>query len=225
MAAGLQKLTKYNLSNKASTHFDQHTTTDFCLSYKMKSYSAFGTILASFFLSGTNAFTSPAFAASSVGSSTQKASAVGPLYSYVPDGLSAEQYERIKVEERRRLQGKDLARLGPRGFKSRSMEAWQLAYEKGQATHAFAPLNYKEKLQKGVIKKEDVPYMVRGGSWDNSDVSGARRLSWTKLDREYARGGYKKEQSASILGSGPGLDWTGTRPRGENLKRIVPGFS
>ena len=65
--------------------------------------------------------------------------------------------------------------------------------------------------------------MVRGGSWDNSDVKGGRKLPWMKQDREYARGGYKKEQSASFLGSGPGLDWTGTRKRVEGQK-IAPGF-
>jgi hypothetical protein len=69
------------------------------------------------------------------------------------------------------------------------------------------------------------PYMVRGGSWDNSDLFGAKKMRWLRTDKEYARGGYKKEQSASIIGSGPGLDWTGTRSRTENLKKIVPGFS
>ena len=69
-------------------------------------------------------------------------------------------------------------------------------------------------------------YMVRGGSWDNSDVFGAKKQKWLKTDKEYARGGYKKEQSASIIGSGPGFDWTGTRSREENSKKkIVPGFS
>jgi hypothetical protein len=173
-------------------------------------------LLLSAILSGANAFMKPA---------SHRLSPSSALKAYVPDGLTADEYSRIKKEERQRFQGKDLGRLGPRGFKSRSMEAWQLAYEKGQATHSFAPLNYKEKLRAGMIKKEDVPYMVRGGSWDNGDILGAKRLPWTKKDRDYARGGYKKEQSASLLGSGPGLDWTGTRPRSENIKRLVPGFS
>ena len=85
---------------------------------------------------------------------------------------------------------------------------------------------YREAVKAGKIKKEDVPYMVRGGSWDNSDVSGAKKLPWLKTDKEYAKGGYKKEQSASILGSGPGFDWAGTRSREQNLQnRIVPGLS
>jgi hypothetical protein len=106
------------------------------------------------------------------------------------------------------------------------MEAWQKAYEKGEANHHFAPFNFKERLQKGQLRKDDIPYMVRGGSWDNSDVFGAKKIKWTREDRQYAKGGYRKEQSASLIGSGPGLDWTGSRSRDESLMRkIVPGFS
>jgi hypothetical protein len=149
------------------------------------------------------------------------------FHAYVPDGLTREQYEKIKMADQRKNKGKNLGALGPRGFKSRSMQAWQQAYEQGKASHAFAPIGYREALQKGQIKKSDVPYMIRpNGSWDNSDVKGGKRLKWTKADRDYAKGGYKKEQSASILGSGPGIDWTGTRPRELNLANgRVPGFS
>jgi hypothetical protein len=147
------------------------------------------------------------------------------LNAYVPDGLTADQYQKIKARDAKE-KGKNLGALGPRGFRSRSMQAWQQAYEKGVASHNFAPVGYREQLKNGTLKKADVPYMVRGGSWDNSDVSGVRRLPWMKADKEYARGGYKKEQSASILGSGPGLDWAGTRPRQMNLGNgRVPGFS
>jgi hypothetical protein len=180
--------------------------------------------LLSTIISAAYAFTSPA-ASISAGLVASQGGTATALNAYVPDGLTLEEYKRIKKAEQERFQGMDLGRLGPRGFKSRSMEAWQVAYEKGLTTHSFAPLNYKTKLQAGQIKKSDVPYMVRGGSWDNGDVTGAKRLQWTSKDREYARGGFKKEQSASLLGSGPGLDWTGTRSREENLKRIVPGFS
>jgi hypothetical protein len=48
---------------------------------------------------------------------------------------------------------------------------------------------------------------------DNSDVKGARRIKWLASDKEYASGGYKKEQSVSIFGNGAGLDWTGTQSR------------
>ena len=144
---------------------------------------------------------------------------------YVPDGLSPKEYAAIKAEDRKNL-GKDLGRLGPRGFKSRSMQAWQEAFEKGEGGHSFAPFGYREALKKGEIKKEDVPYMVRGGSWDNSDVRGAKRRRWLKTDREYANGGYKKEQSASILGSGTGFAWTGQRnEKTGDVNKIVPGLS
>jgi hypothetical protein len=151
------------------------------------------------------------------------------LHAYVPDGLSPEEYRRIKDKDSQQKQGKDLGRLGPKGFKSRSLQGWQQAFEKGQAAHTFAPVNYKDQVKSGSIRREDVPYMVRGGEWDNGDVPnsvvGAKRLRWSKHDREYAHGGYKKEQSASLLGSGPGLNWTGKRrPRKDDEASSKPGF-
>ena len=146
------------------------------------------------------------------------------LNGYVPNGLSADEYQRIKQADQKK-KGTNLGGLGPRGFKSRSMQSWQEAYERGETNHYLAPVGYREALKKGEIKKEDVPYMVRGGTWDNSDVAGAKRKRWLKSDKEYARGGYKKEQSSSILGQGPGFDWTGARPREENLKKQIPGLS
>ena len=144
---------------------------------------------------------------------------------YVPDGLTPEEYKKIKQRDQSKV-GKNLGRLGPKGFKSRSMQAWQEAYERGDAGHTFAPIGYRKLLRQGKLRKEQVPYMVRGGSWDNSDVAGARRLKWNKTDKEYAKGGYKKEQSASILGSGPGFNWTGEKRDPEkNYKANIPGFS
>ena len=55
--------------------------------------------------------------------------------------------------------------------------------------------------------------MQRGGSWDNSDVKGAKKVRWLQSDKEYAGGGFRKSQSVSILGEGAGLDWTGKRDR------------
>ena len=176
---------------------------------------------------GSSAFahsSTPPFFSTSPRATTTHNTLVAPLNAYTPDGLTAKQYQQIKRKEQLKTQGKNLGRLGPRGFKSRSMEAWQKAYEHGNAKHSFAPVGFQAKLKQGLLRREDVPYMVRGGSWDNSDVLGARRLKWTKEDKVYASGGYKKEQSASLLGTGPGIDWTSSRPRSENLKRIVPGF-
>jgi hypothetical protein len=62
--------------------------------------------------------------------------------------------------------------------------------------------------------------MQCGGSWDNSDIKGAKKKKkWLDSDKAYAAGVatvvYKKYQSISIWGWPPsnlhGLDWTGTR--------------
>lgn len=172
-------------------------------------------------VSSAQAFTSPH--TSSTSSALQQR--LAPLNAYVPAGMTLQEYNKIKAADQKKNAGKNLGALGPRGFKSRSMQSWQQAYERGETDHSIAPFGYRERLQKGEIKKSEVPYMVRGGSWDNSDVFGAKRKRWLKSDKEYARGGYKKEQSASILGSGPGFDWTGSRPREENLRKLVPGLS
>jgi hypothetical protein len=66
-------------------------------------------------------------------------------------------------------------------------------------------------------------YMQRGGSWDNSDVKGAKKKKWLSSDKEYNKGGYKKEQSVSILGTGEGLDWTGSRARSRPSESIPGG--
>ena len=58
-------------------------------------------------------------------------------------------------------------------------------------------------------------YMQRGGTWDNSDVQGAKnRKRWLNSDKEYAADESKKQNSFSILGWGEGLDWTGTQRPG-----------
>jgi hypothetical protein len=170
------------------------------------------TLLAVVFLSAATAF-APGFV---------KHTAMKLEMGYVPDGLTEDQYRKIKMDDAKKAKGKELGRLGPKGFKSRSLQSWQEAFDHGKAGHTFAPIDYKERVKRGLMKKEDVPYMVRGGNWDNSDVKGAKKLQWSKKDKDYAKGGYKKEQSASILGSGPGFDWTGMGDK--KNKRNMPGM-
>ena len=62
------------------------------------------------------------------------------------------------------------------------------------------------------MRPEDIPYMQRGGNWDNSDVKGAKKLNWLKSDKSYDAGGYKKDQSVSIFG-GENLPWTNGQVR------------
>jgi hypothetical protein len=70
--------------------------------------------------------------------------------------------------------------------------------------------------------------MQRGGSWDNSDVKGAKKKKWLASDKDYVGGGFRKEQSVSIFGKGAGLDWTGTQSRtgpSETIQGAAPKFA
>merc|ERR1712232_971676 len=134
------------------------------------------------------------------------------MFGYVPDGFTAESYKKFKENEAKKKKA-NLGKMGPKGFKSRSFQSFQEALERGEATHLMPVFNAKEKVKRGQLREEDIPYMQRGGAWDNSDVKGAKRVKWGKSDKEYASGGYRKSQSVSIFGEGPGLDWTGSRGR------------
>ncbi|MEM7296895.1 MAG: hypothetical protein AAF391_01360, partial [Bacteroidota bacterium] len=135
----------------------------------------------------------------------------------------AESYKKFKADEKAKAQRKkNLGGMGPRGFKSRSMQSFQEAMERGEATHLMPVFNAKEKVARGQIKKEDIPYMQRGGSWDNSDVAGAKKKRWLSSDKAYSSGGFRKEQSVSIFGQGEGLDWTGTKSR-KGPSETIPG--
>lgn len=83
--------------------------------------------------------------------------------------------------------------------------------------------NAEARLRSGELKPEDIPYMQRGGSWDNSDIKGAKKKSWLQSDKDYDAGGYKKEQSVSIFGYGQGLDWTGQRDKTGPAVNPKPG--
>jgi len=67
----------------------------------------------------------------------------------------------------------------------------------------------------------------RGGKWDNTDVKGAKNVKkWLSSDKQYAAGGFRKEQSVSIFGVGQGLDWTGqqTKKGPESVSGAKPVF-
>jgi len=75
-------------------------------------------------------------------------------YGYVPDGLTAEQYIKIKAKEAEKT--KNLGKLGPRGFKSRSFQSFQEALERGETTHLMPVMNAQERVRKGELKQEDM---------------------------------------------------------------------
>ena len=85
---------------------------------------------------------------------------------YIPDGLSKAEWQKIKAREASARAG--LGKIGARGFKSRSMASWQEAYERGETGHLM-PVD-PAKVKRGEIALKDVPYMQRGGSWDNEDL-------------------------------------------------------
>mmetsp|Transcript_9383 Transcript_9383/g.28223 ORF Transcript_9383/g.28223 Transcript_9383/m.28223 type:complete len:237 (-) Transcript_9383:81-791(-) len=92
------------------------------------------------------------------------------LNAYVPDGLSPEQWKKMQAKEKEVK--KNLGVGGARGFKSRSFNSFVEALEKGEATHLFAV--DPRKVKSGEIPLKDVPYMQRGGAWDNSDLAGKK---------------------------------------------------
>eukprot|EP00566_Odontella_aurita_P021372 CAMPEP_0113567478 /NCGR_PEP_ID=MMETSP0015_2-20120614/23300_1 /TAXON_ID=2838 /ORGANISM="Odontella" /LENGTH=217 /DNA_ID=CAMNT_0000469881 /DNA_START=30 /DNA_END=683 /DNA_ORIENTATION=- /assembly_acc=CAM_ASM_000160 len=160
--------------------------------------------------------------------STVRSSAKVVTYGYIPSGFSKAQWEEFQKKENTKKQSeKNLGRLGPKGFQSRSFQSFQEALERGEAGHLMPVFNAKQKVARGELKEEDIPYMQRGGNWDNSDVKGAKKKGWLSSDKDYEAGGYKKEQSVSIFGVGEGLDWTGKQNRRgpEGVMGAAPKFA
>ena len=99
---------------------------------------------------------------------------------YVPDGLSKAQWDKIKAKEK---QTKKLKMDGTSGmkFRSRSFDDFVKGRENGTLQYNMPMEKAAEKLKKGLIKPEDVPYMQRpGGMPDNSDLKKGFRLPWQK---------------------------------------------
>ena len=83
------------------------------------------------------------------------------LYGYVPSGFTAESYKKFKEEEAKKAAKKNLGQLGPRGFQSRSMQSFQEAMERGEASHLLPVFNAKERIKNGELKVEDIPVRLR----------------------------------------------------------------
>lgn len=147
-----------------------------------------------------------AFAGKAVISSSRAATARSGLsMEYIPDGLTKEAWEAIKAKERQ--QRKDLGKVGTTRFKSRSFQAW---HEAG-GQHLF-PVDPND-VKSGKIKLSEVPYMQRGGAWDDSDLvkkeKGIKVQQWSKTDKMYSTGGERRAQSINIFGTGANLPWQG----------------
>lgn len=135
---------------------------------------------------------------------------------YIPDGFTKAQWEALKKKEAEELKKKgNLGTLGTTKFKSRSFEAWQKAGGK----HLF-PVDPR------TTPYEQRPYMQRkDGDWEGKDLqakglqgvgqgAASQRLKVDDMYEVAKREG--RLDSASLFGSGLGLDWTGkgkTDPR------------
>lgn len=121
---------------------------------------------------------------------------------YVPDGMTPEQYKKLKQKEEADKAAKKFGAYGPQSFKSRSLQSFQKDMEEGKAGHLMPMMNAKSLLKQGKIKQQDIPYMQRGGNWDDSDVKGAKKKAANKYDKKY-------EANAR-----PGrIDWMGVNQR------------
>ena len=155
------------------------------------------------------------------------------LHGYVPSGMSAEQYKKLKDKEAQDKKKKNFGAGGARGFESRSMNSFVKALEKGEAKHLM-PVNPAD-VKSGKIALKDVPYMQRGGSWKNSDLTSnkkgwmttgfgmrayndgkATKTKENKYDAQYNG----RKPSVSIWGDGGSVDWTGNGQRGANGETV-----
>lgn len=101
------------------------------------------------------------------------------LNGYVPDGLSKEDWEMIKKKDKK----KNLKFEGTSGmkFRSRSFKEFAKGREDGTIEYNMPMERAKEKLNEGLIRPEDIPYMQRpGGMPDNSDLKKKFKFPWNK---------------------------------------------
>jgi len=111
---------------------------------------------------------------------------------------------------------------GVKGFESRSLASFQKAMERGEAGHLM-PVN-PSKVRSGEIPLKDVPYMQRGGAWDNKDLT-VKKKGWmnsgfgmkafndgkatkikpNSLDKVFNN----RKPGAGIFGTGGGIPWNG----------------
>merc|ERR1719392_335038 len=98
---------------------------------------------------------------------------------YVPDGLSAEQYAKVKKADRVRAgEGKDLGKLGISKFEWRTMKSWQEGGQKhqfaaqltGAKTQPYMRANYKRPAVKSQFLKAERDFQegqnaAAGGTW------------------------------------------------------------
>ena len=82
-------------------------------------------------------------------------------FEYIPSGFTKESWKKFQAKEEAKKKAKNLGRLGPKGFQSRSFQSFQEALERGEAAHLMPVMNAKERVARGELKVEYIPYMQR----------------------------------------------------------------
>jgi len=118
-------------------------------------------------------------ASSSLPTSRTSSTAVN---AYVPAGFTPESWKKFQEKEKARQKQQGLGRMGPKGFESRSMQSFQEALERGEASHLMPMFNAKEKLASGKIRKEDIPYSKFGYVVETATNSSAKTRREEQFD-------------------------------------------
>ena len=149
------------------------------------------------------------------------------LSAYVPSGMSPDEWKKIQAKEKKAKT--NLGAGGARGFKSRSFDSFVNALEKGEATHLFA-VN-PDDVKSGRVALKDVPYMQRGGAWDNTDLAKGKG-KWmkagsgtmtafndgkAKIYKETAKDKAYNQGGTDIGIFGVALNWGGGKKGGDEL--------
>jgi hypothetical protein len=135
---------------------------------------------------------------------------------YVPDGMTPDQYKKLKQKEQEDAKLKKFGAFGPQSFKSRSLQSFQKDLEAGKAGHLMPVFNAKEKLKAGQLREKDIPYMQRLGAWDDSDIrgGGGKKKAWRSEDEKY-----------NANAAPPSVDWMGRNQRSGGPARASPANS
>lgn len=60
---------------------------------------------------------------------------------YVPSGMSVHEWHELQRKEKRDMLSKEFGKLGPKGFKSRSLQAFQEDLEQGKVSEVITTTN------------------------------------------------------------------------------------
>lgn len=106
-------------------------------------------------------------------------------YGYVPDGFTEAEWAKVQKKEKA-VANKKIKMDGTSGmqFRSRTFEDFQKGREAGTLTYNMPVEKAMERVRKGELKMEDIPYMQRpGGQPDGSDLKKYKKgfkFPWSK---------------------------------------------